>query len=153
MSASPAACSGSETESDPTALFHAIPADSVVVTGTATCEFTEEGIDPTGGDSNDFVRCKLDMSDPRVSGTETHDRIRYYWDEGAAAGMWLVEKATITNTEGTWRGTAQAVDDITPMGEAHYAGEGAYDGLVFHYYFSEHPIGKTIVHGWISSSE
>lgn len=142
-----------ETTTAETAPFHAIPADSVVVRGTATCVFSDEGVDPTGGDNNDLVTCELDMSDPRVSGTETHDRFRYYYEEGDEAGMWVVEEAIIVNSEGTWRGTAQAVDDGTPIGEAHYVGEGAYEGLVFHYYFSDASIAEAVVHGWISSGE
>lgn len=154
-----AACGGDEASmtvapeaaTAATAEFHAIPADSVVVTGTATCVFSQEGVDPTGGDNNDLATCELDMSDPRVSGTETHDRFRYF--EVGGNWVWVVEEAIITNSEGTWRGTAQAVDDGTPIGEARYVGEGAYDGLVLHYYFSAPGIDEAVVHGWISSGE
>jgi hypothetical protein len=149
---SPSATAPEATTAE-TAPFHAIPDDSVRVTGTATCEFSQEGVDPTGGDNNDFVTCELDMSDPRVSGTETHDRFRYFYVEGDEAGMWVVEEAIITNSEGTWRGTAQAVDDGTPMGEARYVGERAYNGLIFHYYFADVRVGEAQVHGWISSGE
>lgn len=154
-----AACGGDEASmtvapeaaTAATAEFPAIPADSVVVTGTATCVFSQEGVDPTGGDNNDLATCELDMSDPRVSGTETHDRFRYF--EVGGNWVWVVEEAIITNSEGTWRGTAQAVDDGTPIGEARYVGEGAYDGLVLHYYFSAPGIDEAVVHGWISSGE
>ncbi len=61
-----------------TTALHPIPADSLVVTGTATCVFSQEGTDPTGGDNNDLATCELDMSDPRASGTETHDRWSRY---------------------------------------------------------------------------
>jgi hypothetical protein len=152
-----AACGSDEESSATTAAevtteFHAIPADSVVVTGTATCVFSQDGTDPTGGDNNDLATCELDMSDPRVSGTETHDRIRYFEDD-AGSWVWVVEEAIITNDEGTWRGTAQAADDGTPIGEARYIGEGTYDGLVFHYYFSAPGIDVAEVRGWISSDE
>lgn len=131
--------------------LHSVPADPVVVTGTATCVFSDDGVDPTGGDNTDLATCELALSDPRVSGTETHDRIRYH----AAAGgwVWVVEEAVITNSEGTWRGIAQAVDDGTPIGEARYVGEGDYKGLVFHYYFSAPTIDTAEVHGWISTGE
>jgi len=157
-----AGCAGSEPAATPTpvatpiaetAALHAIPADSVAVTGTATCVFSQEGVDPTRGDNTDLVTCELDMSDPRVSGSETHNRFRYFWPEGEEAGVWVAEEAIITNSEGTWRGTAQAVDDGTPVGEARYVGEGAYDGLVFHYYFGDLGAGHALVHGWISSAE
>ena len=152
-----AACGSDEESSATTAPevtteLHPIPADSLVVTGTATCVFSQEGTDPTGGDNNDLATCELDMSDPRVSGTETHDRFRYFEDE-AGLWVWVAEEAIITNSEGTWRGTAQAVDDLTPIGEARYVGEGAYDGLVFHYYFSAPGMDVAEVHGWISSNE
>ena len=140
------------TAPEVTTEFHPIPADSLVVTGTATCVFSQEGTDPTGGDNNDLATCELDMSDPRVSGTETHDRIRYFEDEGWS-WVWVGAEAIISIGEGTWRGSAQAVDDGTPIGEARYVGEGAFDGLVFHYYFSAPGIDVAEVHGWISSNE
>lgn len=150
-------CGGGEsTEASTaeTAPFHAIPADSVVVTGTATCEFSQEGVDPTGGDNNDLVTCELDMSDVRVGGTEVHDRFRYYVED-ETGWVWVAEDAVITNDEGTWRGSAQAADDVSPIGEAHYVGEGAYEGLEFHYYFASlrNAGDSAQVRGWISSSE
>ena len=51
-----------------------------------------------------------------------------------------------------------ATDDAAvpaPIGEAHYIGEGAYEGLEFHYYFADLEIaegGPVVVHGWISSA-
>ena len=131
-----------------TTAFHAIPTDSVVVTGTATCAVSQEV--RRGATKTTWPSCSLDMSDPRVSGTGTHKRFRYFEEEGG--WMWVVEEAFITNSEGTWRGTAQAVDDGTPIGEARYVGEGAYDGLVFHYYFSAPGIDVATVQGWISTS-
>lgn len=149
------------------AALHPIPDDSVAVTGTATCTFgrpdgeadddaeaSDDG--ETTDDENDadfFVTCELEMSDSRVSGTETHDRFRFVYVEGEDAGVWVVEEAIITNGAGTWRGTAQAVDDGTPMGEARYVGEGDYEGLIFHYYFGELRVGEAQVHGWISGGE
>lgn len=133
------------------APFHAIPADPVVVTGTAACGFSNEGVDPDGG-AGFLVTCELDLSDPRVTGTETHDRFRFY--EGGTGVVWVAEEAVIANGEGTWRGSAQSADDGTPIGEARYMGEGTYAGLVFHYYFSHINLAdKAQVRGWISSGE
>lgn len=129
--------------------FHAVPADTVLVTGTASCVPSDDGTDPTGGDATDLVTCQLEMSDPRVSGTETHDRFRYH--EVEQGWVWVVEDAVITNADGTWRGTAQAADDGMPIGEARYVGEGQYEGLVFHYYFSAPTGYDAVVHGWIAS--
>jgi hypothetical protein len=134
------------------AAIHAIAADSVGVTGTAECGFFNTGTDleDPGAEEGDLVECELEMSDPRVSGIEVHDRFHYY-DTGAQAFAWVAEEATITNADGSWRGLAQAVDDGTPIGEARYIGEGAYDGLEFHYYFSHPSIsGQAELHGWIS---
>ncbi len=132
------------------APFHAIPADPAVVSGTATCDIsTMGGVDPEGG-TGWLVVCELDMSDPRVSGTERHDRLRFF--EGGEIGIvWVAEEAVITNAEGTWRGSVQAADDGIPSGEAHYVGEGAYEGLEFHYYFGGHDSAAgSDVRGWIS---
>lgn len=131
-----------------TAPFHAVSADAVGVSGTAACSFSNAGVDPAGG-AGLLVVCDLDMSDPRVSGTERHDRFRSAAETGAG-GVWVAEEATITNVQGTWRGTAQAADDGLPSGEAHYVGEGAYEGLEFHYYFG-HVDEDVVVRGWISS--
>jgi hypothetical protein len=135
-----------------TAPFHDIFKEAAVVSGTATCGFDPTaGVDPEGG-AGWFVTCELDMSDPKVGGTETHDRIRMI-DAGEEGIVWVAEEAVITNAEGTWRGTAQAADDGRPSGEAHYFGEGAYEGLAFHYYFGQFPEEyddeTTVIRGWI----
>jgi hypothetical protein len=107
------------------------------------------GVDPEGG-TGWLVVCELDMSDPRVSGTERHDRLRFF-DGGEVGIVWVAEEASITNAEGTWRGSVQAADDGIPSGEAHYVGEGAYEGLEFHYYFGgSDNAAESKVRGWIS---
>lgn len=132
------------------APFHAIPDDPVVVTGTATCTFsTTAGVNPEGG-AGLLVTCELDMSDPRVSGTETDDRFRFF-KGGEAGDVWVAEEATITNGQGAWRGSMQAADDGIPCGEAHFVGEGAYEGLEFHYYLGPGAGGDdAVLKGWIS---
>jgi hypothetical protein len=139
------------------AALHAIPADSVAVSGTATCDFNlAEGVDPTTAEGPGLlVTCQLDMSDPRVSGTEIHDRFRFYKGEGDKFQVWVAESSVLTNSEGTWRGVSQAVEDATvgyAIGEARYVGEGDYDGLAFHYYFDDQTNGEVVVKGWISSA-
>lgn len=165
LAVSLAACGGAGTTATPPATgaptaapvsqaapFHPIPADSVVVSGTAACDFSMDGVDPEGGAEGGWlVVCALDMSDPRVSGTETHDRLRFF--TGGEGGLvWVAEEAVITNPGGTWRGSAQAADiGGLPSGEAHYSGEGAYDGLEFHYYFcGPDEADGPLVRGWIS---
>ena len=99
------------------------------------------------------VVCELDMSDPRVSGTERHDRFRFVVGRAGAATVWVAEDAVITNSEGTWRGSAQAAenDASTPCGEAHYVGDGAYEGLEFHYYFFHANLDDSAhLRGWIT---
>ena len=100
------------------------------------------------------MECQLDMSDPRVSGTEVSDN---YWffdkddgddeEEMFVSTMWVAD-AVLTNEEGTWSGVTQAGDDTTPCGETHYVGEGAYTGLEFHYYFC-HVEENAQLRGWI----
>ena len=129
--------------------FHAAAADSVVVSGTAMCDFSDEGVAPEGG-SGLLVICELDMSDSRVSGTERHDQFRFLVGN-AGNGVWVAEDATIENEEGIWRGRAQAAERPGVMGEAHYVGEGAYEGLEFHYYFVDiASVEDPLLHGWIS---
>ena len=143
-----AACGSSSA----TAPFHAIPSDAVVVWGTAACDFTMEGVDPEGG-TGFLVTCELDMSDPRVSGTETQDRFHFVVGRVGVGTVWVAEEAVITNAEGTWRGSVQAADDGSPSGEAHYFGEGSYEGLEFHHYFGgSDDAAESIVRGWISSA-
>lgn len=135
-----ASCGNGES----TAPFHAIPDDAVAVTGTATCAFSAGG--------GFTAECVLDMSDPRVSGDEIHPNLRFF-AAGEGGRVWVAEEAVITNEDGTWRGSAQAAEDLggIPSGEAHYLGEGGYEGLVFHYYFF-HPdlADKAELRGWIS---
>ena len=48
------------------------------MTGTAVCSFSSDGVTLEGDPGGFRVSCELEMSDPRVSGTETHDRFRFY---------------------------------------------------------------------------
>ena len=150
-----ASCGGGESAETATqaAPFHPIPADAVVVWGTATCDFSEDGVNPEGG-AGFLVVCELDMSDARVSGTETQDRFRFVVGRVGAGTAWLAEEAAIANADGTWRGSVQAAEDdeAIPSGEARYVGDGAYEGLEFHYYFFHADLDdKAQLRGWISS--
>jgi len=144
--------SSSESTDAETAPFHAIPTGAVVVSGSATCDISEAGVDTDGEPGGMLVVCEFDMTDPRVSGTERHDRFNWVV-EGRGGFMWLVEDATITNDEGTWSGSVQAAEDPGnhPAGEAHYVGAGAYEGLEFHYYFFHADLGdEAEIRGWIT---
>jgi hypothetical protein len=152
------ACGGSETDVAQTtpvalmtparAIFHAVPDDSTVVTGTTECQFSEQGVDPDDGSAGLLAVCELDMSDPRVSGTERDDRF-HVLVAGDVGDIWVAEEAVITNEEGAWRGFMQAADDAWPCGEAHFIGEDTYQGLEFHYYYCDIE-GDTVLKGWIS---
>ncbi len=145
--AAPAAATAAGAAAAAVTPLQAIPADSVGVTGELTCRGSDDGTTVEGGPSWLFV-CELDTSDRRVNGTQTDDFFRLY-DMGGAALVWVAEDSVIVNDKGAWRGIVQAGDDATPCGEAHYVGEGAYDGLEFHYYFCD--AGEAAeVRGWIS---
>ena len=132
------------------APFHAIPADSVFVSGTARCTFSDE--------NGAFVaECQLTMSDPRVSGSERQADWRIIVENGQPRGtVWVADTLSLTNAEGSWRGSAQATDlsDSGTLLEAHYVGAGAYQGLEFHYYLSDLSASDVptpiVLHGWIS---
>jgi hypothetical protein len=148
---------GPASSTAPVAPFHAIPSGAVAVSGTAACDATGSGAVDPEGELDGLVACRLDLSDPRVSGTETQDRVRILAGSVGAGDVRVADDARIATTEGTWRGSVQAASDdaavAAPIGEAHYIGEGAYEGLEFHYYFADLGIaegGTVLVHGWIS---
>jgi hypothetical protein len=135
--------------------LHAVPDGAVVVWGTAACDFAEGGTGLDGKPGMAIV-CDLDMSDPRVSGSETQDRFGFLAGRLWVGGVWVAAEATITNDGGSWRGVAQGAEDdeAIPIGEAHYVGEGTYAGLEFHYYFFDSPEYEAVqIHGWISGGE
>jgi hypothetical protein len=118
--------------------FYPVSAEAVVVTGTAMCWMGGTG--PV---------CEDDMSDPRVSGYEHVGLLRFVVEEPNGK-VWVAENDVITGEEGTWRGIAQGAEDTHAIacGEAHFVGEGAYEGLEYHYYFCGWP--KAELRGWIS---
>jgi hypothetical protein len=139
--------------------FHAIPAGSARVSGTADCDATGSGTVDPQGELDVLVTCKLNLSDTRVLGTETQDGFRILAGDVGAGNVRAADDARITTSKGTWRGRVQvATDDAAvpaAIGEAHYVGEGAYEGLEFHYYYyagldsaEDGPV--VVVHGWIS---
>jgi hypothetical protein len=140
----------------PVSPFHTIPVDTTAVTGTAACDATGSGAVDPDGELDVLVTCQLDLSDDRVSGTETQDGFRILAGSVGAGDVRVADDAQIATTEGTWRGSAQVATDAaaepTPRGEAHYIGEGAYEGLEFHYYFADLDTESDTVrvHGWIS---
>jgi len=143
----------STVSTDGSAPFHAVPDDAVVVSGTATCEFSDEGTDADGESGGFLIVCELDLSDERVSGTERHDRFEFVTGAIGDGAIWLAHDAAITTTDGTWRGSVQAAENAAaiPSGEAHSVGEGIYGGLTFHSYLFHTDLGAPAeVRGWIS---
>ena len=107
--------------------------------------------------------CEDTMSDPRVSGTEEL-LVETQLVDSTVGGTWTTREATLTNDGGTWSGTLQGIVDLEGVlpfaeglvpynyGEAHFVGEGAYEGLKYHYYISGSN-GEAGVTGWITSSD
>lgn len=123
----------STVSTDGSAPFHAVPDDAAVVSGTATCEFSDEGTD-ADGESGGF-------------------RFEFVTRAIGDGAIWLAHDAAITTTDGTWRGSVQAAENAAaiPSGEAHSVGEGIYGGLTFHYYLFHTDLGAPAeVRGWIS---
>jgi hypothetical protein len=157
------ACSGDSDDSEADrvgevpiemASFPAVPADAVFVVATVDCFDTDMEVE-VDEDVEDAISwlwmCEIDASDPRVSGIERHAGFRSL-AQSRDGLVWLVEDATITNDEGTWRGAALGADSGGPVqGEAHYVGEGAYEGLEYHYYLADLDGRDTQTRGWISS--
>lgn len=148
----PATPTPEATPATDVAPFHAIPADSMFVSGTARCTFSDEH-------GALVAECTLDMSDPRVSGSERQADWRIVIDNGQPEGtVWVGDTLSLTNAEGSWHGSAQATElsDSGTLLEAHYLGEGAYQGLEFHYYLADVGAGlegadvPVVIHGWIS---
>ena len=137
--------------------FHAIPGPRLPSAVRRPATSTGSGTVDPEGELDVLVTCQLDLSDPRVSGTETQDGFRILAGDVGAGDVRAADDARITTAEGTWRGRVQAATDDAAVpaaiGEAHYIGEGAYEGLEFHYYFADLDIaedGPVLVHGWIS---
>jgi hypothetical protein len=128
-----ASCGGTDTNAA-LAPVHAVPDGAQVEWGSVSCRDAPEDEDEEWG-----LVCELDMSDPRVSGTEMIEQF-----QTVTPGQWIFDRDVITNAEGTWRGSAQGSDDFSgnPIGEAHFVGEGGYEGLEFHYYFTEPVLGE-----------
>jgi hypothetical protein len=160
-----AACTGGDPSAAPSATvaptaqatpaadvapFHAVPADSVFASGTATCRFTPG---PDGGTGAGWVAiCELDMTDPRVSGSERQAGFRFIVQSEQPPGLvFVADECSITNDGGSWRGSVQGTDDwdVGAILEGHYVGAGAYAGLEFHYYIADQAEGPTRVLGWI----
>ena len=141
------------------------PDDAIVAVGTGTCDMTPVSDDMVDGVDvivEHFV-CQLDMSDPRVNGIEDLMVVSRLADS-ATGGTWTAVDATLTNDQGVWRGSSQGVFDLVGVspfaeglvpynyGEAHYIGEGAFEGLEYHYFISgsNEQAGVT---GWITSAD
>jgi hypothetical protein len=135
------------------------PNEAVAVVGTSECVITDRTFN--GDMITELFECTVEMSDPRVTGTETLTAVTQDGDKG---GVWTVDDAVLTTGDGTWRGTGQGVVDYVGVlptaqgmapynyGELHYRGEGRYEGLEFHYYLSASNSGGAYA-GWIASTD
>lgn len=139
--------------------------DAVVVVGAGTCQMRNEGfteVEGFGVVTERFI-CEDVMSDPRVTGTQELVVITKYADD-TIGGIWTAEEATLITEEGTWRGVAWGIVDFVGVlpfaerevpfnyGEAHYIGEGPYEGLEYHWYLTGSN-SESGVTGWIRSVE
>lgn len=139
------------------------PEDATVVVGSSVCTLASLGDELVDGVRviTERFECDDTMSDPRVTGTEVLPMTTRL--ASGVGGTWSAPDTVLTTDGGTWRGWAQGVLDMTgafPLakgiipfnyGEAHYVGEGAYEGLEYHLYMSgsNEDAGLT---GWITST-
>jgi hypothetical protein len=109
----------------------------VRVSGSLECKMIEEHsrLAEQGAIYDQVYLCADSMSDERVSGTEEAKLQTRAIGENATAGAFY-GPVTLTNKEGTWRGTCRGAAVFNdPSGEnrnygrCEYRGEGAFEGL------------------------
>ena len=139
--------------------------DAVVVVGTGVCSMRNEGFYEEDGVYIVLERfiCEDTMSDPRVTGTEELVVKTKYVDE-TTGGIWTAGEATLTTDDGIWRGTAWGIVDLAGVlpwakgsfpfnyGEAHWIGEGPYEGLEYHWYITGSN-SEAAITGWIRRTD
>lgn len=144
-----------------------VPADVVAVTSTASCVT----LDPVGlkdfGTSDGYImttkfRCTTTSSDPRTVGVEEFTMVATIANP-AVGGACTIDDAVLETDEGKWTGAGECVVDLagilspakyvepTYFGHVHYAGTGAYEGLVYnlHLYGMQGEIAHA---GWIGQA-
>ncbi len=135
--------------------------DATTVIGTGTCDMAQVSQDAEDGVLVVVERfeCQLELSDPRVSGTEIFTTTTRVPDM-RIGGPWTATGNVLTTEGGTWRGWSRGVAELVGVlpwaeglkpfnyGEGHYVGEGEYEGLIFHYYFAGSN-GEAGAAGWI----
>lgn len=137
-----------------------VPAEAEPFVGTEECEMTY--FDPSESIEGvsylvEHFSCTTETTDPRATGTEELD---VFSRLGPRPLPW-VAYGEFSTDEGSWRGRGEGMVDPqgrSPFGtsgrpfnygEMTYVGEGAYDGLVMHYYFAGGD-DLTGVAGWIA---
>lgn len=146
--------SADEASSSDTEPWANVPAtsDTVMVYGSEASGTPAQ----IGSDVSDGVTVltlqytdRVEMSDPRASGTAEWTAVLTSPDGNEFGGTWVAENATLTNEGGEWVGyrtgtyiqsrhMPSAVTSNTGVlvGEVHYIGQGAYDGLRMDLYTS-----------------
>ncbi len=145
----------------------AVVTSPTAVAGTSSCTY--------GADSERIVdgavqltvqmHCPLQMSDPRVTGSEDFTLVIRQLD-AAVAATWTATDMVLTTAGGTWRGEGSGVVDYQgnlPMapglselqiGGFDLVGEGNYEGLEFHFYIAGAGVGANPGYdtvGWIDT--
>lgn len=142
----------------------------VAGTGNCDCDF---GSVVDEGDTRILTGtcgCTNHYSDPRVSGREELPMTLYMFTNQDPEVHWFeYSDATLTNDEGaSWRGGegfgSEFFDvngDLKTTGHARYIGEGAYEGLVFEYFYAQSgdfapegdPHESYRISGWIGPAD
>lgn len=100
-----------------------------------------------------------EMSDPRVTGTETWEFYDFVWVKEPEMLQWWAD-VTLTTDEGVWRGRGFGGDLFDDAGRLHttfyaeFDGEGPYDGLTYQEWGAQSPeLGGYQLSGLIRPSD
>lgn len=135
----------------------AVPDDTVFVYGSDAgvgCTWQDqvwiEDDNPTTNVYAGTLLCTSEMSDPRVSGVEEWEmKEPFFYTEllsGPSTGRFEAS-VTLATDDGVWRGEGFGGDlwgeggsaDLKTAFYAEYVGDGAYDGLLYRVWGSQHP--------------
>jgi hypothetical protein len=146
-----ASASGTPPPPIVTASASPSPVAKTPVAGEEQCTIVDAVYE--GNVDRERFACTERSSDPRVEGTWESWVVTT--ETGGGLGWWAAE-LMMSNSLGTWRGTASGMTRGMPtapwnIGEIIWTGEGGHAGLIYHELFAGSN-GRLVTAGWIESS-